>query len=176
MSKIALAVLGMAALGLSGCGAVQDIGSLINGQQDQELADIKNPPLAVPPDYDLRPPHGGGNRLRTEQAERRGRQMLTGVSAGAVPPAGRSAGEDALLRLAGFRAGINSSVRRDVDQETETRSKTEQQFVDKLLKWKEDSAPPDDQANAEEAKSSGGISDIIGGTTKPTIRRRGEVF
>ncbi len=161
-----LVVLGLA---LGGCGSAQDIVNMLTPEAREELAAVKNPPLTVPPDYDLRPPSGGGVRKGSEQAKRRGRQMITGLSSGSKVLKDRSAGEAALLRLAGLRPGVDSAIRAEVDRESKGESVAEQTFVEKLLKWKEGGGP-----DGEVKKS--GFLPTLGGDTRPVIKKRGEVF
>ncbi len=169
MKRLPLATAAAMAVALGGCSGL-DVGSLLGvDASQQELSAVKNPPLSVPPDYDLRPPHGGGSRAAASQATRRGRQMITGLTAGSLVLKKRSAGEAALLRLAGMRAGIDSGIRDDVDRETENRNEAEEQFVDKLLKWKEDGGP-------DGAKKDDGLLPKLGGDDKPVIKRRGQIF
>lgn len=170
MRKIPLAIVAAMATALGGCSAMDGIGGLLGvDAEGQELSAVKNPPLSVPPDYDLRPPHGGGSRAASVQATRRGRQMITGLTAGSVVLKNRSAGEAALLRLAGMRAGIDSGIRADVDRETDDRNDAEERFVDKLLKWKEDGGP-------DGAKKDASFLPTLGGDDKPVIKRRGQIF
>lgn len=169
MKYTGLSVLVVLALALGGCGSAQDVFNMLAPEPGQELAAVKNPPLAVPPDYDLRPPTGGGARKGSEQAKRRGRQMMTGLSSGSKVLKDRSAGESALLRLAGLRAGVDSGVRAEVDREETGKSKAEQTFVEKLLKWKEGGGPDGEVKDA-------GILPTLGGDTRPVIKKRGEVF
>ncbi len=161
-----LVVLGLA---VGGCGSAQDVVNLLTSPPQQELAAVKNPPLTVPPDYNLRPPSGGGVRKGSEQAKRRGRQMVTGLSSGSKVLKDRSAGEAALLRLAGLRPGVDSSIRAEVDRESKGENAAEQTFVEKLLKWKEGGGP-----DGEVKKSS--FLPTFGGDTRPVIKKRGEVF
>ena len=164
-----ISVLAVLALALGGCGSAQDIVNMLTPEREAELAAVKNPPLTVPPDYDLRPPRGGSVRKGSDQAKRRGRQMLTGLSGGSKVLKNRSAGESELLRLAGLRPGVDSTVRAEVDREDKGKSEAEQTFVEKLLKWKEGGGPDGESRD-------GRILRTLGGDTRPVIKKRGEIF
>lgn len=169
MKNLGISVLAVLALALGGCGSAQDIVNMLTPVAEPELAAVKNPPLTVPPNYDLRPPRGGGVREGGEDARRRGRQMLTGLSSGSKVLTNRSAGETELLRLAGLRPGVDSTVRAEVDRQDTGGDQAEQTFVEKLLKWKEGGGP-----DGEVKKSS--FLPTFGGDTRPVIKKRGEVF
>jgi len=93
------------ALGLAGCNAGQDLAEIIGTGPNADTTPVKGAPLTVPPDYDLRPPRGGGERTKAAEASRRARNTVLGtntVAATTTPEAaaGRTAGEAALLRRA----------------------------------------------------------------------------
>lgn len=162
-------VLASLALALGGCGGLQDISQLLKvDTKSEELAAVRNAPLAIPPDYTLRPPRGGESRKGGDQAQQRGRQMLTGTPSGTVVLKDRSAGENELLRLAGLRPGVDARIRAEVDRAGKQQVEAEQVFVDKLLKWKEDGGPEGAEAEDE------GFLPKLGGDTRPVIKRKGE--
>ena len=169
MKYTGIPFLAVLVLALGGCGSAQDVVNMLAPAPKEELAAVKNPPLTVPPDYDLRPPHGGGAAKGSEQAKRRGRQMITGLASGSKVLENRSAGESELLRLAGLRPGVNSAVRAEIDRESKGENVAEQSFVEKLLKWKEGGGP-----DGEVKKT--GFLPTLGGDTKPVIKKRGEIF
>jgi hypothetical protein len=168
-----LAVTAMA-LGLAGCGAGQDIAQIIGTGPNADTTPIKGQPLTVPPDYDLRPPRGGGERTKAAEASRRARNTVIGTNtvaattatdAGATAgaAAGRTAGEAALLRRAGAGETVDPSVRNKVNAETQYDQEQEKAFADKLLKYKD---------NDQSQGSGSGVS----ANPKPTIKRQGEIF
>lgn len=169
-----LAVTAMA-LGLAGCGAGQDIAQIIGTGPNTETTPVKGQPLTVPPDYDLRPPRGGGERTKAAEASRRARSTVIGNStvaatapaadaAGAAgTAAGRTAGESALLRHASAGEAVDPGVRNKVNAETQYDQEQEKAFADKLLKYKD---------NDQSQGSGSGVS----ANPKPTIKRQGEIF
>ncbi len=173
--KLVAALCGLS-VSLGGCGAAEDIGTLfgVSGGEQEQTA-LRNPPLTIPPNYDLRPPAGGAARSRQTRTALRARQSLLGAPAAAAKTGGPSLGEIALLRQAGLRSGIDSGVRREVDRETKTLVDGERTFVDKLLKWRETgTAAP---ARAGDKKGSNGESGRpVRDRNRPVIRRKGEIF
>lgn len=165
---VQIALAGGLAIGLAGCGAVEDIGATLGVKaKDNELASVRNPPLTIPPDYNLRPPQAGARQSGSRKTSRTGKMTVLGSRARGAAGA-RSAGESALLRKAGLGPGIDTGVRQRVDQETEQRTKSERNFVDRVLKWREKG----------ESDKKGGDSKArrIRGAEKPVIKRKGEIF
>jgi hypothetical protein len=170
-----LAVTAMA-LGLAGCGAGQDIAQIIGTGPNTDTTPVKGQPLTVPPDYDLRPPRGGGERTKAAEASRRARSTVIGNSAvastgasaataagAASSSAGKTAGEAALLRRASAGETVDPGVRNKVNAETQYDQEQEKAFADKLLKYKD---------NDQSQGSGSGVS----ANPKPTIKRQGEIF
>jgi hypothetical protein len=167
-----LAVMAMA-LGLAGCGAGQDIAQIMGTAPNADTAPVKGQPLTVPPDYDLRPPRGGGERTKAAEASRRARNTVVGTNTvaataatgptAATGAAGRTAGESALLRRASAGEAVDPAVRNKVNAETEVDQEQEKAFVDKLVKYKDN----------DQSQGSGSGVDA---NPKPTIKRQGEIF
>lgn len=155
-------------IGLGGCGAVQDLGAALGVKaQDNELMAVRNPPLTIPPDYNLLPPQAGSERARSRVTSRKGKVTVLGSRARGQASA-RSAGESALLRKAGLRPGVDTGVRQRVDQETEQRTKSERSFADKLLKWREKGESDKKDGDSKTRRDRG--------ADKPVIKRKGEIF
>jgi len=146
-----------------------------------EFAVVSRAPLAVPPDYSLRPPRLGAQRPQEETTAEQARQTV--FRAGddnkpALPPAAeqRSAGETELLKQAG--AG---DAPKDIRQliETDASNQISDSFVDKLAFWrKEPKVGPTDSVIdpvAEQDRlssgSTGAAAPSAGLAGKPTIER-----
>jgi hypothetical protein len=157
------------ALVLAGCGAGADIAQIIGTAPNADTAPVKGAALTVPPDYDLRPPRGGGERTKAAEASRRARTAVLSTTApaagapGAGDAAGRTPGEAALLRRAGAGESADPSIRSKVNAETDVDKEQEKAFVDKLVKYKD---------NDDSQGSGSGVS----ANPKPTIKRQGEIF
>lgn len=128
-------------LGLSGCGAYEDLQTIIGKSRSQSNLALKNPPLSLPPDYALRPPTNSAKRAGSDTAARKARTVLrTGPAAPTNPVAprigDRSPGESALLRRAGLRRTTSNVIKRVVDIEAQRAKEGERNFVNKLVKYK----------------------------------------
>ena len=102
--------------GLSGCSDARKALGYDKSAPD-EFRVLARAPLAVPPDFGLRPPHPG--QLRPQEAEPidRARTVLLGNAKTPTLPVGnRTAGEMTLLKSIGAERNI-PDVRRVVDRE-----------------------------------------------------------
>ncbi len=148
-----------------------------------EFAVVSRAPLAVPPDFDLRPPRLGAARPQEEAPSDQARAAVFRVgdnARGNLPPAAdrRSPGEGELLKEAG--AGeAPKNIRQLV--ETDASTQVDESFVQKLAFWREDQKlGPTDQvidpvAESERLKSGATApADAAASLTgTPTIERTG---
>jgi hypothetical protein len=116
-------------LALGACsGAKEQLG--LNRKAPDEFAVAKRAPLAMPPDYSLRPPTPGAPRPQEMQSEDEAAQVvLGGASAKSAAPA---KGESALLQQAGAQAA-EPNIRMIVDRETAATAPKQQTVAKKLL-------------------------------------------
>jgi len=163
----------LSTLALAACGDLtRSLGGLEGGEEFQA---VKAPPLALPPDYNLRPPVPGGRGAPAQRSSDYARQSVFGVNQpdGSAQPgaSGRSAGESALLTKAQERARVTPDIRSTVDEETEELKQTEAGFVDKVLEWDEEA--PEGQADGEDQDL---LKTVVTGDDKPVIKRGGGIF
>jgi hypothetical protein len=107
-----------------------------------EFAVVSRAPLAIPPDYALRPPRVGALRPQEETPVQQARQTVfrAGEDAKAnLPPAAdqRSVGEGELLREAGA-GSAQPDIRQLVESEASNRGEMNDGFIDKLAFWRAD--------------------------------------
>ena len=105
-----------------------------------EFAVVSRAPLAIPPDFSLRPPRIGAQRPQEQATVDQARQTVFRAGEDAksnLPPAAeqRSPGEDVLLRDAGA-AGAPSNIRQLVDTDASSSGDLSDSFVDKLAFWR----------------------------------------
>jgi hypothetical protein len=146
----AAAILAAAALAAPLCacseglsGVKQSLGLTAN--PPDEFTVVARAPLSVPPDYTLRPPRAGALRPQdstpTEQARATVfRSSVEKQAAPQVAPAGRSAGEVALLNQAGA-GSADPNIRRIVNQENSKLLQADNGFVNSLLFWRKPDEP-----------------------------------
>lgn len=104
-------------------------------QAPDEFAVVKRAPLAMPPEYSLRPPKPGAPRPQELEPSAEARQAIFGTEAS--QQAGYySEGESILLRDAGVNEEqMDPAIRQQVDNETQETVDANQPVVDKLLNY-----------------------------------------
>jgi hypothetical protein len=130
--------LAVAALSLQGCQQVKR-GLGLEKVIPDEFAVVSRAPLAIPPDYALRPPHPGAPRAQETPIVDQARQNVfrAGDDQAKLPaPTGeRTPGEGELLRQAGV-ANALPDIRDLVNREAAQNRPLDEGFVDKLLFWR----------------------------------------
>jgi hypothetical protein len=179
------AVLGLVAV-LAGCSDVADSLGLGRNPPD-EFAVVDRPPLAMPPDFELRPPRPGAPRPQDVNTSKKASTMLFGPNAKVANTSDRnflaagegessSDGEKALLDSAGA-SRAEPTIRDIVDREASQKVVGNRHLVDELLWWrKEDSSATTVNATAEaerikEAKEKG--EPVNQGATPVIERKKG---
>jgi hypothetical protein len=131
------------ALGLGGCSEARRAVGWDKAPPD-EFKILTRAPLAMPPDYGLRPPTPGAPRPQEGSTTDQARTAITGgrpgTRPGAAPAAagaGRpSAAEAALLEKAGADRA-DPAIRATVDREARAVADADRSFTDKLIFWRE---------------------------------------
>ena len=137
------AVLAGVTLALSGCDSLNRALGKTRVIPD-EFQVVSNDPLAIPPDYALRPPRvGNGPEQISPTQQARESVFRVGVQQAALPPAAtaRSPGETALLMQTGA-ANASPDIREKVDTDPQTGVPFERSLVDKLIFWQGPTTPP----------------------------------
>ena len=145
MSQRALICLTLvAAASLGGCDAFyRAIGK--EKVVPDEFAVVSRAPLAIPPDYSLRPPRFGAQRPQEVAPVDQARQTVfrAGEDAKAdLPPAAdnRSAGEGELLKQAGV-AAAPANIRELVETDASSAGDVDSSIIDKLAFWRKEQKP-----------------------------------
>lgn len=133
-----VSVVALAALSLGGCESLERAFGLEKVVPD-EFAVVSRAPLAIPPDYALRPPRPGAEPTQDVSPTDQAKQTIfrAGDEQAALPGADqRSAGENELLKQAGA-ASAAPDIRQTIAQEAKAdNSPIDRSFVDKLLFWR----------------------------------------
>ncbi|MBF0094700.1 MAG: DUF3035 domain-containing protein [Alphaproteobacteria bacterium] len=133
---VAALTLGLSALGLSGCGeARKSLGWDKNAPDEFKV--VSRAPLALPPDFALRPPEPGAAPTNEVSMQGQAQTALFGkpMTKPAPGDGGRSPGEAALLKAAGTDKTV-PGIRGIVDNETSALALADKPFTDKLVFWK----------------------------------------
>lgn len=177
--KAALAVSGVLLL-LAGCSGVRDQFSLTSTPPD-EFKVATRAPLAIPPDFNLRPPAPGEPRPQEGTATQQAKQAIfraadeNGPSLDeAMPADGRTMGERALL-LEADANHAESDIRVIVDRESQTLEEEDGYLYDVLVFWR-DEVPPgrivDAEAESKRLQANAALGKPVTEGETPTIERR----
>lgn len=142
-----LSLLGAMSLSLAACGGDSIREALgYNKDAPDEFAIVTKAPLAIPPDFSLRPPQPGAPRPQEAnfQPSAAAERALTGAAVPVGTVAAKpveSLGEQSLLDKTGA-ADADPRIRQVVNNETRTLVEKDKSFTDDILFWRE-KTPPD---------------------------------
>jgi hypothetical protein len=148
-SFVLVAALGAATLPLAGCDSFNRAVGKTRVIPD-EFQVVSNAPLAIPPDYSLRPPRVGNGPEDTNATDQARETVFRagdnpGQTAGSAAPDTRmSAGEQDLLKQAGAM-NVPANIRQTVDADPNEGVPFERGLVDKLLFWSGPTTPPSNE-------------------------------
>ncbi len=180
--KTALAVSGV--LMLAGCSGVQEQFSLTSTPPD-EFKVTTRAPLAIPPDFNLRPPAPGEPRPQEGTATQQAKQVIFRASDSAeftleeaMRADGRTLGERALL-IEAQADQAQSGIRQVVERESKTLREEDGYLYDVLVFWR-DEVPPgriiDAEAEAKRLQENAALGKPVTAGETPTIERRKKAF
>ncbi|WP_455372597.1 DUF3035 domain-containing protein [Limibacillus halophilus] len=174
------------AFGLSACDSVRETFDTTRKNPPDEFRVISQAPLTLPPDYGLRPPEPGAPRPQTGTPTDEARATVfkldnsaeAAAAAEAAALAGRSQGEQALLKEAGA-GNVDPAIRLQIDRETDQLVAAESSFIDTLIFWQDDDIggqvidPEAEQRRIRENQVQGNA--VTAGET-PVIQRKKKAF
>ncbi len=171
------------ALPTGACSSFQEvIGSSKKTAPDEFLVTTRRQPLAIPPDFDLRPPQPGAPALHERQSAQEARRAVFGDAAAtaaatqsATPGFERiSEGEFVLLQQAGA-VGVDPNIRYIVERETGQQVASSQSIVDDILFWRPKAVPEklvDANAEAKRLRENAAAGKAPADGEIPTIKRK----
>jgi hypothetical protein len=173
-----LVFLALGALVLSGCsGARQTFG--LDRKPPDEFSVVTRAPLAVPPEYQLRPPQPGAPRPQESDVRQQAASTVFGSSpqtrqqASASSPA-VTTGESAFLAQAGATQ-VQKGIRTTVNQDAAAAAAQDQHFIDSLMFWQKQE-PPGTVVNARQEqqrlRENAALGKPVTEGTTPVIERR----
>jgi hypothetical protein len=177
-SFVLLGSLGLA-LALGACSGVSDQLGLSKSSPD-EFRVVAHEPLAMPPDFQLRPPQPGAPRPQEDSTQEQAQIAVfravpskEPVLEAATDPS-LTAGEQALLKSAGADRS-DPNIRELIDQETTAINAADESFITKLIFWYEQEPPgvvvdPDAEARRLRENAALGRAPTAGET--PVIERK----
>ena len=155
-------------------------------QAPDEFRVVSRAPLSLPPDFTLRPPAPGTARPQEGTALQQARtavfrtddeQQQVALDQ-AIPADGRSRGERALLVTAGAQ-DVDPTIRQLVDQETNTINSESEDFIDRLVFWRQAEQPGvivDAEAEARRLRENAALGKSATSGRTPTIERKKKAF
>jgi hypothetical protein len=172
--------LGGLVLALPACEGVRDQLGL-NKSSPDEFRVVSRAPLTLPPDFSLRPPEPGAPRPQVGTASQQAKRAVfrvddqqAGSAAASTANSGRSLGESSLLKAAGADE-VEPNIRQIVDRETDRVNEESEDFINRLVFWR-DSDPygqvvdPGEEAKRLRENAALGKAATEGET--PTIERK----
>lgn len=106
-----------------------------------EFQVVERAPLAMPPEFSMRPPTPGAVRPQEGSTTDQARRVLTGGrSYTPITTQGRSQGDVILLQKAGAE-NIQPDIRTLINKETLQMAETDRSFTDRLVFWRKPEAP-----------------------------------
>ena len=163
---------------ISACSGVREQLGL-EKQSPDEFRVVSRAPLSLPPDFALRPPQPGIPRPQEGTPTQQARQNVfrsNGASSLPQQPTvfGVSPGEAALLRQAGS-SGSEPDIRTLVDRETQQINEENEEFINRLVFWRDEEQPGevlDAEAEARRLQENAALGKSVGDGRTPTIQRR----
>jgi hypothetical protein len=141
MRYLSIAIMLVAAVSLTGCDRTRRALGL-NKTVPDEFAVATPAPLAIPPDFNLRPPAPGSERTPEATPAEQGRAVLLGRARLLdYQKRGFSNGETAILGAAGADA-VLPDIRNTIAKEISTFAPEERAFSDRLLFWRDGASVP----------------------------------
>ena len=166
-------VLAVACFALTACGSVRESLGLGRSPPD-EFAVVDHPPLALPPDFGLRPPVPGAPRPQEVDASVHASSSLFGsADKPAVSKRPVSTVEQALIQQAGGDKA-SPDIRDTVNNESGSTVNANPHLLEQLLWWKKDvkaGTTVDASAEAERIKEAKDKGEALNKTPTPTIER-----
>jgi hypothetical protein len=129
------AILTVVLVALSGC---QDVRNAVGIERTvpDEFAVAAPVPLVIPPDFNLRPPAPGSERVQASSADRARTALVGSAKMRALQQRGMTGGEAQLLTLAGA-GNVAPDIRMTLDKEVSSFAREETAFTDRLVFWRE---------------------------------------
>ncbi len=163
---------------LGACSGIkQSLG--LDKQAPDEFSVVARAPLELPPDYSLRPPRAGTLRPQDLTPTETARNTVfratdDKAAAVAVPQAGQTVGEAALLRQAGAEKA-DPNIRRIVNQENTRYLETDRSFIDTLVFWQKKPEPGivvDPAKESERLRQNAALGKPVTDGETPIIERK----
>lgn len=140
-----------------------------------EFQVVQRAPLAMPPDFSLRPPQPGSARPQEGTTREQARKIITGQR-GATPIAteGRSQGDIALLKRVGA-GSIQPDIRVLVNKENQALLEADKSLADRIVFWRKPEPPGtavDPTKETQRIRENQALGKSVSDGETPQIQRR----
>ncbi len=166
---------------LGGCEQTREAFGLEKSAPD-EFAVVTRAPLAMPPDYGLRPPTPGAQRPQEASTRNEARDILLRSgpkgAQGGLGGKDLSRGEVALLGKAGAE-DADPSIRDKVSRESSVLAAGDKKFLTRLMFWQKDEPPGlilDADKESRRLRENSALGDAPVKGTTPVIERKEKGF
>ncbi len=144
-------------------------------QPPDEFQVVPRAPLAMPPDFSLRPPQPGANRPQEGSTRDQARRTLTGQRAVTpISTEGRTPGDVALLKRVGADS-IQPDVRVLVNKENQALAEADKSFSDRIVFWRKAEPPGvavDPVKETQRLRENQALGKSVSDGETPQIQRR----
>lgn len=180
MKLLPLLALTGAAIALTGCGDGIDKQLGLGKNPPDEFKVVERAPLAIPPQFQLRPPAPGAERPQEGSARQRAeaavftREGEQGASTRLDTARGLSNGERTLLARAGADQAPDD-IRQIVNQESRKLREANESLLEDLVFWREPLPPGevvDADAEADRIRENQALGEDVSQGETPTIERK----
>ncbi len=158
---------------LAACGGGEDMKEKLGLKiaPPDEFSVVTRAPLAVPPDFTLRPPRPGEGRPNELTVREQAKQTVFGVNS--KPSAERSTSQNTFLNKLGASKS-DPNIRSSIDTEIKDLEESDQPVAEKLLFWKDKEAVGKHLDPVEEKKRLEAQGVAKKATTGSTVEKRNE--
>jgi len=166
-------LLGLSTVLLAGCGELrEDLG--LGRNVPDEFAVVDRPPLALPPDFTLRPPRPGAPRPQSVDTDHQASVAVFGRKISGAQDRDPSTAEKALLEASGA-VKTDSTIREIVDRESAQKVVASEHLVRRLLDWSNNESSGttvDAAAEAERIRKAKENNEPLSSGATPVIERQ----
>ncbi|MEI6559872.1 MAG: DUF3035 domain-containing protein [Rhodospirillaceae bacterium] len=171
-----LSCLAAGALLLSGCGGWRQTFGLDHAPPD-EFTVVAQPPLSMPPDFNLRPPRPGAARPQDVGTTQAAAATVFGFkeAPGAERVKGAASSAESVFLARAGAGNAQPNIRAALDAETRNLIAADKHWVDRLIFWQKQQQPysaVDAAAEAKRLRDNAALGQPVTAGNTPTIERK----
>ncbi len=163
---------------LFGCGNTGKILGLEKQAPDEFLV-VTNPPLSMPPNFNIRPPKPGQARISSNNSKQQAKLSVFGETADGKKAIKNSSTGDLIILTKTGALDANFDIRKIVDKESSIMAVEEDGLVDDLLFWqdkKQSGTIVDANSEQQRLQENSGLGKPVTDGDTPMIRKKNKGF